>query len=126
MALQSNPNYESTSMSSFSGANFEGFPAEMLPIRMEVQRGKSVRRVPFKFPSIRQTSRSKFLLASSVPEQQDFTSSFIAGAYRDTRMGITELRAKRMDRLRRQQEIVAAAQLAVAKEVPTEDPVPSG
>lgn len=74
--------YLSSSMESFSTARFQGFPEEMSPIRRDVQRGK----------------------------ETTFSDSFVAGAYRDTRFGVADLRVKRMTRMKKQKEALGASQ----------------
>jgi|AntAceMinimDraft_5_1070358.scaffolds.fasta_scaffold88351_1 hypothetical protein len=42
--------------------------------------------------------------------QNHFTESFVAGAYRDSRLGVAEMRKRRVDRLRARQYIINQAQ----------------
>ena len=46
-----------------------------------------------------------------------FTNSFVAGAYRDTRMGVDDLRALRLARLKKKQSVIDAAKGAVAADI---------
>lgn len=86
---KSNPTYTTVSMAAFSKENFEGFPVEMMP-----GKGERIR-----------------------SQTNQFTSSFIAGAYRDNRMGVAELRKKRIERLKVKQGQLALAQKALADDV---------
>jgi hypothetical protein len=46
-----------------------------------------------------------------------FTNSFVAGVYRDTRMGLEELRATRRARLKKKHDAIGAAKGAVAADI---------
>ena len=87
--LKSNELYQTASSLSFTPAHLEGFPTEMLPCHMEIQRAK----------------------------HNDFTDSFCGLSYRDTRMGVAELREKRVRRLRKKQEQVDAVQLKLSNDI---------
>lgn len=105
--------YVSTAMASYTESNLEGFPVELLPIRMNAQHFKGVNE-----PSIRCCCRRReFGYDFSVSLQQAFTASFIAGMYHDTRMGVAELRSKRLDRLRQKQAVIENKKQAVQLEV---------
>mmetsp|Transcript_8358 Transcript_8358/g.9982 ORF Transcript_8358/g.9982 Transcript_8358/m.9982 type:complete len:513 (+) Transcript_8358:68-1606(+) len=86
---KSNPTFTTVSMASFSKENLEGFPIEMLPGKGERLRTQT----------------------------NQFTNSFIAGAYRDNRMGVAELRKKRIQRLKLKQEKLSIAQKKLSDEV---------
>jgi len=67
----------------------EGFPPELLPMNLAIKRSKG----------------------------NAFTNSFVAGAYRDTRMGVDDLRALRLARLKKKQSVIDAAKGAVAADI---------
>jgi hypothetical protein len=67
----------------------EGFPLELLPVNLAIQRSKG----------------------------SAFTNSFVAGVYRDTRMGLEELRATRRARLKKKHDAIGAAKGAVAADI---------
>jgi len=81
--------YQTTHDQSFSPTNRLHFPTEMSPIRMEVQRAK----------------------------HSDFSESFIGGMYRDNRMGVSELRQKRIRKLNKKRQAIAQAQGKVLVEL---------
>lgn len=78
------PTYTTTSAAATDPKWFDGFPVEML---------SSVRNIEHR--------------------NVNFTQSFVAGAYRDTRLGVTELRAKRIARIGQQRAVVISAQRTV-------------
>lgn len=47
--------------------------------------------------------------------QNQFTESFVAGAYRDSRLGVSELRKRRVGRLRARQAVINQAQEKVRR-----------
>mmetsp|Transcript_8187 Transcript_8187/g.15670 ORF Transcript_8187/g.15670 Transcript_8187/m.15670 type:complete len:744 (-) Transcript_8187:210-2441(-) len=81
--------YTTTSEACFSPLNRVGFPEELLPFRSALLRSRDTQ----------------------------FTDSFVAGAYRDSRLGVAEMRAKRIERLRKQQATVEAAKLKVMSDL---------
>jgi hypothetical protein len=81
--------YESENSGNYSLARLEGFPLELLPVNLAIQRSKG----------------------------SAFTNSFVAGVYRDTRMGLEELRATRRARLKKKHDAIGAAKGAVAADI---------
>jgi hypothetical protein len=49
--------------------------------------------------------------------KSEFTESFIGGMYRDSRMGVSELRQKRVLRLAKKRQVIEDAQEKVMEEV---------
>lgn len=138
--IKSCPGYTTSNMAAYNDERMAGFPQDCLPIQNELLRNSTVviendpslpsalslslsllfMRLQFTFYRV-----SFFSLCTSFSVaisflffcQNDFTSSFIAGMYQDSRMGVAELREKRMVRLRKQQATVAQAQAQVAAKV---------
>jgi len=86
---QSNLAYESENSGNYGQNQMEGFPPELLPVNLAIKRSKG----------------------------NAFTNSFVAGAYRDTRMGVDDLRALRIERLRKKQSVIDAAKGTVAADI---------
>jgi len=113
------PAYQSQMMSSFSPQHHHEFPQEMLPMRMEILRCKDVSdpraALNWFIKLLRRAKAPHPYPCTRTPQQDTFSASFVAGAYRDNRLGVKELRLKRIERLRKQQATVAEAQAAVVK-----------
>jgi len=87
--LKTTPLYSTNSMANSAPGKMEGFPSELI-VKRDISKGLTT---------------------------NGFTSSFVAGSYRDTRMGVGEMRERRLTRLRKRQEQALHAQSSLADEV---------